>query len=248
MIYSNPQPIPNSIQDHYGVPPEDYWKPEYFKIDPLYFSHEIKTLTGLMPFRKGMTALDIGAGLGKCMISLESFGFETYGLEPSGSFYTKAIEQMKISPERLKQGMIEEIQYPENFFDFVTFGAVLEHLYDPASSIDKAMKWLKPGGVLHLEVPSADYLISRIINFYYTMIGTSYVTNTSPMHGPYHLFEFTLESFKKLEQRSKSFDIIFHEYFVCSAEPFPKFTHRALAALMKVSKTGMQLSIWLKKK
>jgi 2-polyprenyl-3-methyl-5-hydroxy-6-metoxy-1,4-benzoquinol methylase len=246
-IYSNPQPIPISIQDHYGVPPEDYWKPDYFKTDPQYFLHEIGTLTRLMTFRKGMRALDIGAGLGKCMIALESFGFETYGLEPSGSFYAKAIERMKINPERMKLGMIEDAQYPESFFDFITFGAVLEHLYDPACSIDKAMKWLKPGGMLHLEVPSANYLISRMINFYYMMIGTSYVTNTSPMHGPYHLFEFTLGSFEKLQQRSKSFEIIFHEYFVCSAEPFPKFTHRGLAALMKVSKTGMQLSIWLKK-
>ena len=32
LIYSNPLPIPFDIQDHYGVPPEDYWKDSYFNL------------------------------------------------------------------------------------------------------------------------------------------------------------------------------------------------------------------------
>src|SRR5436190_23522800 len=43
LIFSNPQPVPFDIQDHYGVPPENYWNPEYFSIDKNYFSHQIKT-------------------------------------------------------------------------------------------------------------------------------------------------------------------------------------------------------------
>ncbi len=248
LIYSNPQPVPENIQNHYGVPPEDYWKPEYFNTDPSYFKHEIKRVNELMTFQKGMTALDIGAGLGKCMLSLKAVDFDAYGLEPSISFYRKAIKEMKINPDKLQLGMIEECEYENNFFNFITFGAVLEHLYNPSASIEKAMRWLKPGGLMHLEVPSADYLISKLINFYYTLIGTSYVTNTSPMHGPYHLYEFTLDSFEKLAQRSNIFEIVFHERYVCSAEPFPKFMHKALIKIMDASETGMQLSVWLRKK
>src|SRR5687767_1326370 len=43
LIYSNPQPVPFDIQDHYGVPPEEYWQPSYFNYDPAYFSAEIRT-------------------------------------------------------------------------------------------------------------------------------------------------------------------------------------------------------------
>jgi 2-polyprenyl-3-methyl-5-hydroxy-6-metoxy-1,4-benzoquinol methylase len=43
--------------------------------------------------------------------------------------------------------------FPEAHFDFITFGAVLEHLYDPSMSIHKAMSWLKPSGIMHIEVP-----------------------------------------------------------------------------------------------
>ena len=40
-----------------------------------------------------MTALDIGAGLGKAMLSLENSGFDTFGLEPSIPFHEKAISK-----------------------------------------------------------------------------------------------------------------------------------------------------------
>src|SRR5215213_5988425 len=33
LIYANPQPRPVNFQDHYGIPPEDYWQPHYFEFD-----------------------------------------------------------------------------------------------------------------------------------------------------------------------------------------------------------------------
>ena len=31
LIYSSPMPVPFSLQDHYGIPPEQYWEPSYFE-------------------------------------------------------------------------------------------------------------------------------------------------------------------------------------------------------------------------
>ena len=42
LIFANPQPIPAHISDHYGTPPENYWTPDYFKVNPDYFSFELK--------------------------------------------------------------------------------------------------------------------------------------------------------------------------------------------------------------
>jgi predicted SAM-dependent methyltransferase len=141
---------------------------------------------------------------------------------------------------------MEDVVYARESFDFITFGAVLEHLYDPAGSIEKAMQWLKPGGVMHIEVPSSRHLISRLINVYYTLIGTNYVTNLSPMHEPYHLFEFGLKSFEAHARRA-GYTIRFYEYYPCTADPFPKFLHPLLDYVMKKTNTGMQLAVWLKK-
>src|SRR5260221_3509008 len=139
LVYANPQPIPHDIQDHYGLPPENYWKPEYFEYDRNYFSGEIERFKKITEFRPGMTALGVGAGLGKCMKSLENAGFDVYGFEASESFHQMAIEKINAKAEKLKLAMIENVDYEPNFFDFITFGAVLEHLYHPGRYIELAM-------------------------------------------------------------------------------------------------------------
>lgn len=247
LIYSNPQPVPFDIHDHYGIPPESYWKPEYFTPDEQYFSHEIGRLKQFMEIRPGMKSLDIGAGLGKCMIALGNAGFDAFGFEASEPFYRMAIDRMKIPSSHLKHGAIESVGYEHDVFDFITFGAVLEHLYDPAASIGKALQWLKPGGIMHIEVPSSKYLLAKLINLYYGLVGTNYVTNLSPMHTPYHLYEFDLRSFHELSQQGTRYSMLFHEYYVCSVAPFPRLTHPLLTWIMKQTDTGMQLAVWLKK-
>lgn len=246
LIYSNPQPVPFDIQDHYGVPPENYWKENYFTITDNYFQGEIERLKKILDFKDGMKSLDIGAGLGKQMIALSKSGFETYGFEPSKQFYERAISKMGINPDRLKLGMIEEVEYPENYFDFISFGAVLEHLYDPSDSILKALKWLKPKGIIHIEVPSSDWLIGKIINLYYKLKGTDYVGNLSPMQEPYHPYEFNLKSFQ-VHSKKYDYELAFHEYYVCQTF-MPKIADYFLKPYMELTNTGMQLCVWLRKK
>jgi len=246
LIYSNPQPIPFDIEDHYGVPPEEYWSKEYFKLDTTYFSSEIFEAKKLLSFVKGMTALDIGTGIGKCFVALEKAGFDTRGIEPSASFRDRAIDTMGIDSDRLKLGMLEETEYEDGQFDFITFGAVLEHLYDPSESISRALKWLKPNGVLHLEVPSSDYFMAKVLNLYYKIIGTNYVTNISPMHEPFHLFEFGYKSFTEHASRN-NYEIASHRYYVCDIYHVPRLVKPLLRWYMGKTKTGMQLSIWLRK-
>ncbi len=96
LIYSNPQPRPFNLQDHYGTPPESYWKDSYFVISNNYFQNEIKRLKSLLEFKEGMKSLDVGAGLGKQMIALSNVGFDAYGFEPSKPFYERAISKMGI--------------------------------------------------------------------------------------------------------------------------------------------------------
>jgi SAM-dependent methyltransferase len=247
LVYSSPLPIPFNIQDHYGVPPEDYWQPSYFEWKEGYFAGELEELKKLQRLQPGMKALDVGAGLGKCMISMEKYGFDVYGFEPSEPFYERAVSQLGIDPKKLKLGMIEDVEYEENFFDFITFGAVLEHLYHPAEAIKKALQWLKPGGLIHIEVPSSNYLIPRLINGYYRLIGTTYVTNLSPMHVPFHLYEFDTKSFYRLGERL-GFTVEHQQIATGEVMSGPKVVHPLLKKYMDKTGTGMQLIVWLKKK
>lgn len=246
LIFSNPQPIPRNIQDHYGVPPENYWKEDYFMLESNYFRDEINMVNSLIKINSTAKALDIGAGLGKCMLALNKAGFDTFGFEPSEPFYKRAIEKMGIDGSKLKLASIEEVVYPDNEFDFITFGAVLEHLYNPSEAIEKSIKWLKPGGLIHIEVPSSNWLINKIINFSYRIQGLDYVGNISPMHVPYHLYEFDLKSFL-LNGKQNNYNVIKHQYFVCETY-MPKIFNPILKSYMKWTDTGMQLVVWLQKK
>lgn len=245
LIYSNPQPIPLNIQDHYGVPPEDYWHESYFNFDENYFKGEISQLKKLIDFKDGMKSLDIGAGLGKQMIALENAGFDVFGFEPSQPFYERALSKMNISSDKLKLGMLEEVDYEENSFDFVSFGAVLEHVYDPSESIKKALKWTKPNGLIHIEVPSSEWLTNKVINLFYKLRLSDYVGNISPMHEPYHLYEFGLDSFK-LNAKNQDYSIAHYEYYVCDTF-LPKILDKIVIPYMKRTNQGMQLCVWLRK-
>jgi SAM-dependent methyltransferase len=248
LIYSYPQPIPNSIQDHYGIAPEEYsWDESYFKDDPNYFLRQINKAKELLPFQPGMKSLDIGAGLGKAMKSMLANGFDAYGIEPSPQFRQRSIEWLKIPEDRVQLASAEEADFPENYFDFITFGAVFEHLYHPAYVLERAVKWTKPGGIIHIEVPSATHLVGRLINRYYRLRGTNYVTNLSPMHAPFHLYEYTVKSFLAVGERLGL--TLEHKYFdVCTIFHFPRIVQPLMRKYMEWTDTGMQLTVYMRKK
>lgn len=239
LIFADPQPRPQNISDHYGMPPEEYWQTEDLDPRPDYMSEEIATAKRLLGFKPGMAALDIGAGVGKAMVALNAAGFQTWGLEPSEPFYKRALR--RVSPDWLQMKAVEEADFPAESFDFITFGAVLEHLYSPRQALDRAIGWLKPGGIVHAEVPSADYLIARLFNRYFRLRGTRLVTHLSPMHPPFHLFEFTRKSF---EQRYKMAE---YHHLVCDILLVPSVLHPPLKWWMKQTGTGMEMAVYLTK-
>jgi SAM-dependent methyltransferase len=245
LLFPDPMPLPEKLSDHYGMPPEDYWTGKH-EWDPSYFANEIATAKRLIGFRPGMRALDIGTGLGKCMKSLIAADFEAHGIEPSEPFRTRSLEKFQIPADRIRLSALEDASFEPESFDFITFGAVLEHLADPSAAIAEALSWLRPGGVVQIEVPSAHHLVARLINLYYRLAGTTYVTNTSPMHSPFHLYEFTLESFRRNGRRS-GYEIAEHSYMVCDIFHFPRPLHPMLRWWMARTDGGMQLTVYLRK-
>jgi SAM-dependent methyltransferase len=244
LVFANPLPVPHDIAQHYDMSPSRYWAPRYFEPDPGYFSDQISMFRQLWDGDGTPVALDVGAGIGKCMRSLSAHGFDAHGLEPSPAFRDAAIEHGEIEPERLTLGTVETASYEPGTFDFATLGAVLEHLPDPAAEIEHVLAWLSPGGLVHIEVPSSNWLTSRLVNLAYRIQGLDFVTNLSPMHPPYHLYEFTAECFRRHAARSghsvASVRLLTgHDTFL----PGPDSLWRSIMAR---TRTGMQLEVWLR--
>jgi SAM-dependent methyltransferase len=245
LVFADPQPIPQDFADHYHDA-DTYWREDYFEEDAAYFRREISEALSLMgPAADKPRALDIGSGIGKAIKALESAGFDVVGIEPSEAFISVAIDR-GIAKEKMVRASIEKASFPKDSFDFITFGAVLEHIASPSEAIERALQWLKPSGVLQIEVPSSRHLISKLVNLYFRLCATNFVTNISPMHPPYHLFEFGLRSFQ-LHGRRTGYDIALHRYSVCEIWHFPKLLHPLLRAYMELTNSGMQLTVYLRK-
>ncbi|HRF97201.1 MAG TPA: methyltransferase domain-containing protein, partial [Aggregatilineales bacterium] len=57
----------------------------------------------------------------------------------------------------LNHASIYALPYPDNTFDAVILSEVLEHLDDDVAGLKEAYRVLKPGGVVVITVPNADY-------------------------------------------------------------------------------------------
>lgn len=57
----------------------------------------------------------------------------------------------------LQYANIYSLPYPDNSFDAVILSEVLEHLYDDVSGLREVLRVLKPGGVVAITVPNANY-------------------------------------------------------------------------------------------
>jgi 2-polyprenyl-3-methyl-5-hydroxy-6-metoxy-1,4-benzoquinol methylase len=242
LVYCNPQPVPLSIASHYDVPPEEYWEASRLEVANQHFAEHLETFRQLGG--EVGTALDVGAGVGQIVVALTRAGFETWGLEPSEAFFRRAVSRPEVSADRMLLSTAEEASFEPESFSFVSFAAVLEHLYDPCAALLRALDWLRPGGLIYLDVPSADFLSNRIVNWAYKLQGLDYVANLSPMHPPYHLYEFTVRSFMEHAQ-IHNHAVASHRTHVTGETYLP--LSPLVRWLMRRSGGGMQLEVWLRK-
>jgi predicted SAM-dependent methyltransferase len=140
---------------------------------------------------------------------------------------------------------VDEAEFQPNSFDVISFGAVLEHLYYPSEALSKAIGWLRPGGLVYAEVPSASYLFSKLFNAYFRAIGTDYVVNVSPMHVPYHLYEFTEESFAR-NGRLNGYDVVHIDRYV-GEPPVAAGLSKILSPVMRATRTGLGLTVYMRR-
>lgn len=243
LIYTDPMPIPVNIDDHYDMDPEDYFEETHLQEWPAF---DNSSLSGLLEFRSGMKAVDVGAGVGMHMISLAKAGWDTWGIEPSANFVRFGIDRLGIDPSRLLTEQIETSSLPTNAFDLVIFGAVLEHLPSPAKALETALRILKPGGIVLADIPSSRFLLSRLINLFYRLNGTPYVTNVSPMHPPFHLYEFSHRSFEKNGERS-GYELARHMYWVTTLYNVPKRIEPWVRSALARTGRGDGLRVYLRK-
>lgn len=119
--------------------------------------------------------LDVGCANGAFLLSMKQFGdYGLYGLDIKNTgmnFKDHSID--------FKEGYLEDIDYPHNFFDAVNLDNVLEHVPDPVVFMEKVTTILKPGGYIFGTTPNFRSLDRFVFQKYW-----------GGFHMPRHIYVF----------------------------------------------------------
>ena len=157
-VYTNPRENHVDILGKY----HDY-------IDNRYLSEEIsrrknaqRILNYVMEFSSPPGCwLDVGCSAGFFLDEVRKAGWEAFGLEPSKWASDFARDKLKLNVFR---GEVEDLkEYPDNSFDVVSMVVVLAHVIRPVQVISEIKRVLKDKGLLFIQTPDFDSLMSKIM-------------------------------------------------------------------------------------
>ncbi len=142
----------------------------------------IRSKTG----RTGGRLLDVGCGYGFFLQEMQSREWQVEGIELSqqGREYAQNTWDIKVHA-----GPLEDLALPEHSFDVVTLFYVIEHVTDPVAVLKAVRKILKPSGLVLLRWPHSTPIVkilgplSKYLDLYHT---------------PYHLYDFSSETMRRL--------------------------------------------------
>jgi SAM-dependent methyltransferase len=99
------------------------------------------------------SVLDVGAGSGEFLFLVRAIGKSGVGLEPNEGYSRFCREEYGLD---VQTSAIESSLFNQASFDLIRLNHVLEHLNDPIKYLSMISNWLKPGGVLYVEVPNIE--------------------------------------------------------------------------------------------
>ncbi len=140
--------------------------------------------TSFPRFVKDGRALEVGCGNGRFLSYLKHHGWNVQGIDLSPYAKDRAKELFDID---VFLGQVEDAPFENDTFDYIHLSHVVEHFFDPVSSMQKIKDLLKPGGTVYVEVPNADAISAQISGEYWY-----------GWDAPRHLFTFSQSTLTRM--------------------------------------------------
>jgi len=139
---------------------------------------------------KGLRLLDVGSGSGEFVYLASRAGYKAEGLEPHIGYsdYTRTTFGVPITT-----AVLEQAEIGAETIDVITLHHVLEHLQTPLTSLSFLNRWLKPGGLIMVDVPD---------------IETTHHSPTNRYHYA-HIYNFNHDTLKAMLSKA-GFEVIDH--------------------------------------
>lgn len=115
-----------------------------------------KALERLIPGLAEKDILDLGSGRGAFLVEAARRGARAKGVECYDAYIQeskKRAEDAGVSVD-VAQGYAEQVPYPDDSFDFINIGEVIEHVEDPGRMLEEVRRVLRPEGVAYVSVPN----------------------------------------------------------------------------------------------
>ncbi len=164
LIYQNPQLDAQEILPYYPEHYVSYYTPienETFWFRRLDRQRGVRRRCGVVQKRvpEPGKLLDIGCGTAIFIDGMHQLGWQVFGSDLNPQVIEEGRTRFDFD---LRAGLLEEIGYPDGFFDVVTMWDVIEHVHDPRSTLLEIGRILKPGGWVFLNTPHPEGLNARL--------------------------------------------------------------------------------------
>ena len=161
---TSPQPGMDEIAafypaGYYGNPGDRRFPPLMEALQKALYYRRVRMVESVGGGRRGRV-LDVGCGRGLLLNVFRQRGWEVQGTEltDEAARYARQVAGVPV-----KVGRLDELGFPDSYFDAVTIWHVLEHVHDPRVALAEVSRILKPGGVVLVGVPNFGGLEARLL-------------------------------------------------------------------------------------
>lgn len=181
LVWLGNAPKGNEMGPHYGPLYDRFIRNATDKQNGAHWAAPIATVTNL---KSGGTFLDLGCGSGSFLRALDGNRWEKFGVEFS---IAAADEARATTGGTIFCGDVLDAPFPDDQFDAVSCVNVLEHMHDPLAVMKRIRRWLKPGGIVFIQVPNIESSEAKAFRTYWYGLEL-----------PRHLYHFSCTSLERL--------------------------------------------------
>lgn len=183
--------------------------------------------------------LDIGTAGGSFLHVAKKRGWEVYGIELNKWLCKWAKKNYGLE---IQSGTLFDYKFKDNYFDVITLWDVLEHVSDPKALLIEINRILKKDGILVVNYPDIDSLISKLM-------GKRWIFLLSV-----HLFYFSPKTIKKILKLTnfetflikKHFQKLAFGYLVFRLHAYNQFAYKVMSKVVRFLRMeNIQIPYWL---
>jgi SAM-dependent methyltransferase len=112
-----------------------------------------RRMAKLQKWSRGTTLLEVGCGAGDFLLAAHRAGWSVHAVEYNRTMVEALRDRFDLD---VKTGELAPGLWEEAGFDVVAFWNVLEHVNDPIRNLGLAARYLRPGGVVLMNIPTRD--------------------------------------------------------------------------------------------